>query len=163
MATSASHARRVPLPSVIVTGDFRRKASYRSGLRRPSSAGNQFRIFSARHAVGEQFSARGTSRRPVSTSRAIACGIRYPHVSPLPPTLGRSPYSRPDTAMIKVSVMYPNKPGCRFDHGYYRDKHMPLVKERMGSACLFYTVDKGLSGRTPGEPAPYCWHVPHLR
>jgi uncharacterized protein (TIGR02118 family) len=57
--------------------------------------------------------------------------------------------------MIKVSVMYPNKPGCRFNHGYYKDKHMPLVKERMGSACLFYTVDKGLAGRTPGEPAPY--------
>jgi uncharacterized protein (TIGR02118 family) len=57
--------------------------------------------------------------------------------------------------MIKVSVMYPNKPGCRFDHGYYKDKHMPLVKERMGSACLFYTVDKGLTGRTPDEPATY--------
>jgi uncharacterized protein (TIGR02118 family) len=57
--------------------------------------------------------------------------------------------------MIKVSVMYPNRPGCRFDHGYYKDKHMPLVKERMGSACLFYTVDKGLAGRTPDEPATY--------
>ena len=30
--------------------------------------------------------------------------------------------------MIKVSVMYPNKPGARFDHAYYRDKHMPLLK-----------------------------------
>jgi uncharacterized protein (TIGR02118 family) len=57
--------------------------------------------------------------------------------------------------MIKVSVMYPNRPGCRFDHGYYKDTHMPLVKERMGSACLFYTVDKGLAGRTPDEPATY--------
>jgi uncharacterized protein (TIGR02118 family) len=57
--------------------------------------------------------------------------------------------------MIKVSVMYPNKPGCRFDHAYYKDKHMPLVKERMGSACLFYTVDKGLMGRAPHEPATY--------
>ena len=28
--------------------------------------------------------------------------------------------------MIKVSVMYPNTPGARFDHAYYRDKHMPL-------------------------------------
>src|SRR5467141_1599668 len=25
--------------------------------------------------------------------------------------------------MIKVSVMYPNTPGGRFDHDYYRDKH----------------------------------------
>ena len=26
--------------------------------------------------------------------------------------------------MIKVSVMYPNTPGARFNHEYYRDKHM---------------------------------------
>ena len=57
--------------------------------------------------------------------------------------------------MIKVSVMYPNTPGARFDHDYYRDKHMPLVKERLGSACLYYTVDKGLAGGAPGAPAPF--------
>ena len=57
--------------------------------------------------------------------------------------------------MIKVSVMYPNTPGARFDHDYYRDKHMPLVAERMGSACLKYTVDKGLGGGEPGSPATY--------
>src|SRR6185369_11003445 len=45
-------------------------------------------------------------------------------------------------AMIKVSVMYPNTPGARFDHAYYRDKHMPLVKARMGDSCLYYTIDK---------------------
>ncbi|HEY0943009.1 MAG TPA: EthD family reductase [Steroidobacter sp.] len=54
--------------------------------------------------------------------------------------------------MIKVSVMYPYKPDTRFDHDYYRDKHMPLVQARMGSACRFYTVDKGLSGGTGGPP-----------
>jgi uncharacterized protein (TIGR02118 family) len=57
--------------------------------------------------------------------------------------------------MIKVSVMYANKPGARFDHAYYRDKHMPLVKARMGNNCKFYTVDKGLAGIGPGEPATY--------
>ena len=57
--------------------------------------------------------------------------------------------------MIKVSVMYPNKPGARFDHIYYRDKHMPLVKARMGDACKFYTVDKGLAGGSPGEAPTY--------
>jgi uncharacterized protein (TIGR02118 family) len=25
----------------------------------------------------------------------------------------------------------------------------------LGSACLFYTVDRGLAGRAPGEPAAY--------
>ena len=57
--------------------------------------------------------------------------------------------------MIKVSVMYPNTPGARFDHEYYRDKHMPLVKARMGDACKSYTVDKGLAGGAPGAPATY--------
>ena len=57
--------------------------------------------------------------------------------------------------MIKVSVMYPNTPGARFDHTYYRDKHMPLVKARMGDSCLYYTIDKGIAGGAPGSPAPY--------
>ena len=57
--------------------------------------------------------------------------------------------------MIKVSVMYPNTAGARFNHDYYRDQHMPLVKRKMGDACSHYTVDKGLAGGAPGEPATY--------
>ena len=57
--------------------------------------------------------------------------------------------------MIKVSVLYPNTPGARFDHAYYRDKHMPLLKARMGDTCLSYTIDKGLAGGAPGSPAPF--------
>lgn len=57
--------------------------------------------------------------------------------------------------MIKVSVMYPHQADARFDHTYYRDKHMPLVQARMGAACRFYTVDKGLGGGAPGEPPTY--------
>jgi uncharacterized protein (TIGR02118 family) len=57
--------------------------------------------------------------------------------------------------MIKVSVMYPNNAGARFDHDYYREKHMPLVKARMGDACKYYTIDKGLAGGAPGAPATY--------
>ena len=57
--------------------------------------------------------------------------------------------------MIKVSVMYPNTPGARFDHEYYKEKHMPLLKARMGDACKSYTIDKGLGGRAPGAPATY--------
>ena len=51
--------------------------------------------------------------------------------------------------MIKVSVMYPNTPGARFDHEYYRDKHMPLVKARLGDACKYY------AGGAPDAPATY--------
>lgn len=57
--------------------------------------------------------------------------------------------------MIKVSVMYPNTPGARFDHDYYRTTHMPLVKNLMGAACNSYTIDKGLAGGAPGAPASY--------
>lgn len=57
--------------------------------------------------------------------------------------------------MIKVSVMYPNTAGAKFDHAYYRDVHMPLVKKLMGEHCRFYTVDKGLAGGTPGTPAVF--------
>ena len=64
-----------------------------------------------------------------------------------------------EPAVIKVSVMYPNTPGARFNHEYYRDKHMPLVKARMGDACKSYTVDKGLAGGAPGAPATYVGSV----
>lgn len=57
--------------------------------------------------------------------------------------------------MIKVSVMYPNSPGTKFNHEYYRDTHMPLVKARMGANLKYYTVDKGLAGGTPDAPATY--------
>jgi uncharacterized protein (TIGR02118 family) len=57
--------------------------------------------------------------------------------------------------MIKVSVMYPNDAGARFDHEYYRDKHMPMVKSKMGESCKHYTIDKGIGGGMPGTPPTY--------
>jgi uncharacterized protein (TIGR02118 family) len=57
--------------------------------------------------------------------------------------------------MIKVSVMYPNTPGARFDHDYYRDKHMSLIKSEMGAALKYYTVEKGLTGKVPDAPAAF--------
>jgi uncharacterized protein (TIGR02118 family) len=61
--------------------------------------------------------------------------------------------------MIKVSVIYPNKPGMRFDHDYYRTKHLPLIKSRMGAALRYYTIDKGIAdrdGRSSGVFAAMC-------
>lgn len=57
--------------------------------------------------------------------------------------------------MIKVSVMYANTAGVRFDHEYYRDTHLPLMKARMGDRCKSYTIDKGLAGGAPGQPPAY--------
>jgi uncharacterized protein (TIGR02118 family) len=57
--------------------------------------------------------------------------------------------------MIKVSVMYASKAGARFDHEYYKNTHLPLLKKRMGEYCKLYTIDKGIAGGAPGEAAPY--------
>jgi uncharacterized protein (TIGR02118 family) len=58
--------------------------------------------------------------------------------------------------MIRVSVLYPGKEGARFDHAYYRDKHMPMVQERLGKLGLVRTeIDRGLAGGAPNSPAPY--------
>lgn len=62
--------------------------------------------------------------------------------------------------MIKVSVMYPNTQGGRFDHAHYKDRHMPMCKEKFGSACKRYSIDRGVAGGAPGAPATYVamWH-----
>lgn len=57
--------------------------------------------------------------------------------------------------MIKVTVMYPCTEGARFDHAYYRDRHMPMVKARLGSACAYYTIERGLAGREAGSPPAF--------
>jgi uncharacterized protein (TIGR02118 family) len=53
--------------------------------------------------------------------------------------------------MIKMSVYYPADGGSKFDHDYYRTRHMPLIKERLGDVCLRYEIDKGLAGGEPGR------------
>ncbi len=57
--------------------------------------------------------------------------------------------------MIKVSILYPATEGSRFDLDYYRDSHMPMVKAKLGAACLKYTIDQGVSGAAPGSPTPF--------
>jgi uncharacterized protein (TIGR02118 family) len=57
--------------------------------------------------------------------------------------------------MIKVSVMYPNGPDARFDEVYYRDRHMPMVKQLMGEACRYYTVDRAPAGASIEANAPF--------
>lgn len=57
--------------------------------------------------------------------------------------------------MIKVTVMYPYTASARFDHAYYRDVHMPMMKRILGDACVYYTIDKGISGRAPGSDPLY--------
>ena len=57
--------------------------------------------------------------------------------------------------MIKVSVLYPNNEGSKFDMGYYLSTHIPMVQEKLGDACKNIAVEEGLGGAAPGTPATY--------
>jgi uncharacterized protein (TIGR02118 family) len=57
--------------------------------------------------------------------------------------------------MIKVSVMYKNSDGCRFDMDYYCKSHVPMVKDKLGAACQGIAVDEGIAGGEPGSKPPY--------
>jgi len=57
--------------------------------------------------------------------------------------------------MIKVSALYPQAEGKTFDIDYYCNKHMPMVKEKLGAACKGTAVEQGLAGGTPGSAPTY--------
>ena len=58
--------------------------------------------------------------------------------------------------MIRVSVLYANEAGKKFDAEYYKTNHMKLAGERLKSfGLLRYEVDKGLAGGAPGAAAPF--------
>ena len=47
--------------------------------------------------------------------------------------------------MIRVTVMYPNETGKKFDMDYYLTKHRPMVHEKLDSVGLVKTeIDKGI-------------------
>lgn len=57
--------------------------------------------------------------------------------------------------MIKVSILYPNKAGSRFDLNYYLDTHMPLSIQKLGKALRSVIVEQGVSGVAPGSQPAY--------
>lgn len=57
--------------------------------------------------------------------------------------------------MIKVSLFYPNEEGKTFDMDYYFNKHLPMVRQRLGTACKCVDAEQGLGGISPGTPAIY--------
>ena len=49
--------------------------------------------------------------------------------------------------MTRITVLYANEPGKKFDHDYYKNKHMTLVAQRLKPFGLIRTeVDKGIGG-----------------
>ena len=53
--------------------------------------------------------------------------------------------------MIRVTVLYPNAGGSKFDMQYYCNRHIPMVKQKLGAACKRLDVDQGLGGPEPGS------------
>ena len=57
--------------------------------------------------------------------------------------------------MIKVTILYPNSEGKKFDMDYYSTKHMPMVAQLLGDSLKLLSIDKGVSGAAPNSPATY--------
>lgn len=57
--------------------------------------------------------------------------------------------------MIKISVLYPNDEEKRFDMEYYCNKHIPMVREKLGNQCKDVAVEQGLGGAEPGSRPSY--------
>ena len=57
--------------------------------------------------------------------------------------------------MVKVSVLYPNREGTKFDMAYYLNQHIPMIRRLLGSALKAVSVEHGISGDEPGSSAPF--------
>lgn len=57
--------------------------------------------------------------------------------------------------LFKVTILYPNGENKTFDLDYYEKKHMPMVAGFLGRNLKFYEIDKGISGRTSNDKAPF--------
>jgi hypothetical protein len=49
--------------------------------------------------------------------------------------------------MIKVSVLYPNNEGSKFDMSYDCNSHIPMVLEKLGKVCKGVAVEQGCPAR----------------
>jgi uncharacterized protein (TIGR02118 family) len=56
--------------------------------------------------------------------------------------------------MVRISILYPNRPRSRFDVEYYLNTHMPMAGELLGSAVKAITVEIGRSLEA-GQPPPF--------
>jgi uncharacterized protein (TIGR02118 family) len=59
--------------------------------------------------------------------------------------------------MTKISILYPHRPGARFDFDYYTTKHMPMSIELLSSHAGFrgVSVERGVDGTPPGTPPAF--------
>lgn len=59
--------------------------------------------------------------------------------------------------MTKISILYPNQQGGRFDMAYYVETHMRMSIERLSAGQGFrgVSVERGVGGATPGSAPAY--------
>ncbi|HZF20723.1 MAG TPA: EthD family reductase [Burkholderiales bacterium] len=59
--------------------------------------------------------------------------------------------------MTRISILYPNKLGARFDFKYYVDTHMPMSIRLLSAHPGFrsVSVERGLGGAEPGSAPAY--------
>lgn len=59
--------------------------------------------------------------------------------------------------MIRISILYPNNRGARFDVSYYVETHMPMSIKLLSAHPGFrgVSVERGLGGAVPGSGAAY--------
>ena len=59
--------------------------------------------------------------------------------------------------MTKISILYPNNKGARFDMPYYVNTHMPLSIKLLSTHPGFkgVSVERGLGGAEPGSDPAY--------
>jgi uncharacterized protein (TIGR02118 family) len=57
--------------------------------------------------------------------------------------------------MIRLTVLYPNLKGSRFDFDYYVNVHTPLAKRRFGDCVVSWEIDRGIEGENSGDLPAY--------
>jgi uncharacterized protein (TIGR02118 family) len=62
--------------------------------------------------------------------------------------------------MIKISVLYPNNEGAKFDMAYYCQTHIPLVKRLLGAAVRAWPSTRESAALVPALPPLRCRRAP---
>jgi uncharacterized protein (TIGR02118 family) len=57
--------------------------------------------------------------------------------------------------MIRVSILYPNAAGSRFDLDYYLNTHLPMTEKLLRPQMKGMVVEHGIAGTAPGAPPAY--------
>jgi uncharacterized protein (TIGR02118 family) len=57
--------------------------------------------------------------------------------------------------VIKFSVFYPREEGKKFDMEYYCNKHIPMVRQKLGAALKGGSVEQELAGIDAGSQPIY--------